>query len=210
MMSTAEDKALASVESMIKDVSVIFVECLQEIYKGSYPDITFTIYVTHPKVTHPNNIQSIIHYKVSSDSSGEVGLKNKVKDAQQPVIDCMNNKLLVYKKSQHIFSDIMFKHAGDPINHSLDVFDLDKSQFLETIESSLRNNVYGYYKVKAGQVGKIVLLTILNIAGNITADVLIKLFKCINPNYDEKSIEKFLNEQGSELIEQVKNIIERF
>ena len=106
-MPTAGDRVLASsdfefnvvpnrVEQIVKDVSLIFEECLQEIYKGSYPDITFTIYVTYPKYIDVGNAQSILHLRVSSDSANEVDLKNKVEDAQTPVINSMNNKLSVY------------------------------------------------------------------------------------------------------------------
>lgn len=216
-MPTAGDKVLASadfkinvvldkIEPIVRDVSLMFEECLQEIYKGSYPDITFTIYVTYPKYDNVGNARSMFHLRVSSNSADEVGFKNKVKDARTPVIDCVNNKLSVYRKSQPDNYSFVFGHAGTLINQSESVFDLDKSQFLETIESSLRNNLYGRFIAKSGQVGKIVFYT-TSILNNITDKSIIELVQCIFPDYDEGSIERFILENGKKLIELIKNII---
>lgn len=204
-MPIADDKILGEVTQIVQDVSPMFEECLQEIYKRSYPDITFTIYVTYPKYIDTVNVQSMFHLQVSSDYADEVGLKNKVMDARTPVIDCMNKKLSVYRESQPC---IIFGHAGTPINHFQSVFDLDKSQFLETIESSLRNNLYGRFIAKSGQVGKIIFYT-TGILNNITGKDIIELVKCIFSHYDESSLKRFIDEHREQLIEQVKNIIEK-
>lgn len=183
-------------------------ECLKETYKNSYPDLKFTVYVTYPKYIGEGNAQSMIHVKVASDLSGEAGLQNEVINARASIIDCVNKKLLIYRESQPNNYDIVFGHDGTPINHALNVFDLDKSQFLETIESSLRNNVYGRLIARAGQVGKIVFYTTGTLK-NITGKDMIELVQCICARYEDSSLKEFIDEQGKELIELIKDIIDK-
>lgn len=105
-MSTADDKLLDEAKQMMWDVSQMFEECLQEIYKGSYPDIKFTLYVTYPKYVDVGHAQSMIHLRVASDLADEVGLKNKIINARTPVIDCMNDKLSVYRNHNQIIKSM--------------------------------------------------------------------------------------------------------
>ena len=195
------------VEQKIKDVSKIFEECVQEVYKGYDKATKYKIYVSYPKYDNSGYAKSICRLVVHSDSVDECELKNKMEQEREPIIRCVNKKLSNYPDEQ-IF------HDGTPVKIHNEVFDLDKSQFLEVIESSLKNNWYGSFVIKSGKVMErtfyadkfLKFITGKDIREH--SEDIKELLLSIFHDYDVKSIKEWFERHSPEIMEQIKNVIE--
>lgn len=194
---TASEK---QVEQTIKDVSKMFEECVEEIYKGAYPDLEFKIYVTYPKYENSWHAQSMLRLILSSDSADESDLENKMEKEREPIVRCVNKKL------SNNYPDVTFCHAGTPVNSPNEAFDLDKSQFLAVIESSLKNNWYIPFLVKLGKGVQIIRNTDW-VLETFTEKDIKDLVLLIFSEYNMKSVIEFFNKHRQEIVEYVKNLL---
>lgn len=201
------------VEQSVKDVSDMFAECLQEVYKGYYPDTRFDIYVSYPKVVNSfNKFQSNIHLRVSSDVVDQVELNNKVAATRYPVIDCVNNKLKSYQDDFPLDPSqsysFAFTHNDSLENHPSEIFDLDKSEFLHIIETSLKSNFYAkIYNIKDVVKELFFIERMIEfITDRDIRDFILYLYR----NYDESQIDDFIKNHGRIIIDTVKEIIGMF
>lgn len=197
------------VEQSVKDVSDMFAACLQEAYKGYHPDTRFSIIASYPKFVNSYKLESNLHLMVSSELADQNGLNNKVVETRHTVIDCVNNKLQSYKVGLPLdaVSSYRFEitHKGQLKDKQPIEFNQDKTEFLHTIEVSLKRNFYAkIYNIRDVVKEIIFVERMLNL---ITEMDIRDLISYLYRHYEKSQIDDFVNKHSQEIIECVKEIL---
>ena len=197
-------------EQSVKDVSKMFEECLQEVYKGYYKDTKVQIFVSYPKFINSfYEFRSHLHLKVLSGSGDQDELNNKVSESRQPVIDCVNNKLQSFKVDDPSYPGLSYSavFAHEPSLKDLQPkpFDLDKSEFFLHIETALKRNFYAnIYNIK-DVVNRIIYVDIML---ELITDMDIRdLISYIYRQYEKSRFDELMNEYGQEIVDYINGII---
>ena len=200
------------VEQSVKYVSVIFEECLQEVYKGYYQDTKFQILVSYPKsINSFYEFRSHLHLKVLSGSGDQDELNYKVSESRQPVIDCVNKKLQSYKiddlSHPGLSYSAVFAHNPSLKDLQPKPFDLDKTEFFLHIETALKRNFYAkIYNIK-DVINRIIYVDIML---ELITDMDIRdLISYIYRQYEKSQLDEFVNEYGQEIIDYIREIIDK-
>lgn len=185
------------IEGFVKDIAKLFDESLQEAYNGIYAGIKYKLFFCNAK---NGTDYSHFHLRFYFEKGNEDRLL---------VVDFLKSKLAVHTDPDIPNMYVSFGDAAGYVEYYPRYFYLGRRQFLDRIESGLRDNMYAYYTNRDYHESEVKpeFYEFSNLVPIIGFSIR-EMLECIFTAYYEKGLHDYLDEEGPELMEQIKVVIQ--